>query len=382
MNMLNKLLSMLLCAALLLVTAVPVLADSGSQMSMTYVNPLYPQLAPPAQSHAVKAPPVRAVQRDSLEEAVPDLREGLKKRETTITVSFLAPDYNREMMSKLFHLAIAHTGNPTEGDYLAWHYTDWSASMSITTLKDGYRNEVTYTVNYLSTQQQEKTLDAQVDQLLDQLNVYQASDYEKLSAVYDYLCQNITYDHAGAEKDDPLAHTAYAALIKKTSVCQGYASLLYRMMLALDVDIRVVAGIGNGGAHGWNIVKMDGLYYAVDATWDATRRQSGSPYQYFLRCEQNFEDHTRDAEYLTEEFQRAYPMAQSDYTGQTQIMIGDLDGKNGVTEDDAIYLLQHVLMPAIFPVSQAVDYSKNGTVDEDDAIYLLQHVLMPGLFPL
>lgn len=63
-------------------------------------------------------------------------------------------------------------------------------------------------------------------------------------------------------------------------------------------------------------------------------------------------------------------------------LVGDLDGMNDVSEDDAIYLLQHVLMSDMFPVDQDVDFDKNGTVNEDDAIYLLQHVLMPETFPL
>ena len=61
---------------------------------------------------------------------------------------------------------------------------------------------------------------------------------------------------------------------------------------------------------------------------------------------------------------------------------GDIDGLMGITEDDAIYLLQHVLMPGLFPVEQAVDFDGSGSVNEEDAIYLLQHVLMPELFPL
>ena len=61
---------------------------------------------------------------------------------------------------------------------------------------------------------------------------------------------------------------------------------------------------------------------------------------------------------------------------------GDLDGNELINEDDAIYLLQYVLMPDMFPVSQNADYDGNGTVNEDDAIYLLQHVLMPDMFPL
>ena len=60
----------------------------------------------------------------------------------------------------------------------------------------------------------------------------------------------------------------------------------------------------------------------------------------------------------------------------------DLDGNYVVNEDDAIYLLQHVLMPDFFPLSKPADFDKSGTIDEEDAIYLLQHVLMPDFFPL
>ena len=61
---------------------------------------------------------------------------------------------------------------------------------------------------------------------------------------------------------------------------------------------------------------------------------------------------------------------------------GDLDNNQIVDEDDAIYLLQYVLMPEFFPVYQPVDFDGNRQINEDDAIYLLQHVLMPNLFPL
>ena len=72
----------------------------------------------------------------------------------------------------------------------------------------------------------------------------------------------------------------------------------------------------------------------------------------------------------------------ADYTPATDFIRGDLDSNTLVDEDDAVYLLQHVLMPEHFPVWQGVDYDANGTVNEDDAIYLLQHVLMPNVFPL
>ena len=61
---------------------------------------------------------------------------------------------------------------------------------------------------------------------------------------------------------------------------------------------------------------------------------------------------------------------------------GDLDGVEGISEDDAVYLLQAILMPDFFPLDQPADLDKSGEVDEDDAVYLLQHVLMPDFFPL
>ena len=74
-----------------------------------------------------------------------------------------------------------------------------------------------------------------------------------------------------------------------------------------------------------------------------------------------------------------YPAQSGD---QPDVQPGDLDGKPGVDEDDAIYLLRHLLMGDSFPADQNMDFDKNGVVDEEDAIYLLRHSLMPEIFPL
>ena len=65
-----------------------------------------------------------------------------------------------------------------------------------------------------------------------------------------------------------------------------------------------------------------------------------------------------------------------------QIETGDLNKDGAVDEDDAIYLLRHVLLGDSYPVDQDADYDKNGIVDEDDAIYLLRHVANPVNYPL
>ena len=245
------------------------------------------------------------------------LRETMENREATVTVLYEADaDLEfEEVVAPIREAAMAHTGQPTEGDYLAKQRGTINASGSWSS--DGTTNyySITFTIEYYTTAEQETEMDTAVAALLDELALDGLSDYEKLSAVYEWMCANITYDYDNLEDDTyKLKYTAYAALMDRTAVCQGYAVLLYRLMLELGIDCRVVTGIGNGGGHAWNIVEMDGLYYNADATWDATWYQAGLEYNYFLRTNDTFGDHTRDEEFATEEFNTAYPMGETDYT--------------------------------------------------------------------
>ena len=62
--------------------------------------------------------------------------------------------------------------------------------------------------------------------------------------------------------------------------------------------------------------------------------------------------------------------------------LGDVDRNMKVNENDAIYLLRHVVFPEKYPVEVVGDYDKDGDVDENDAIYLLRHVVFPEKYPL
>ena len=278
------------------------------------------------------AEPMASYYFTSQAEAERQIRNYLKQRTAAITVYVKGPlnKTTKQTAHDMMNNAMAHTGKPKEGDYLLWHYSSWKAK--ITTVGSDYIYE--YTVEYNTTAQQEQQVDNAVQSLIWQLGVSYKSDYEKVKAVYDYICANITYDHTNPDTYK-LKHTAYAAIIDKTAVCQGYALLFYRMMLELGVDCRLVAGIGNGGAHGWNIVKLDGVYYNVDSTWDAGL----TDYNYFLVNTWNFLDHTRYLEYETWEFHDTYPMAEENYTpGQK----GKADPYLliGTCGDEALFLLK------------------------------------------
>ena len=91
-----------------------------------------------------------------------------------------------------------------------------------------------------------------------------------------------------------------AALLDGTAVCQGYATLMYRMLLEVGVDCRVVTGYVDGEGHAWNIVKLGDLYYNIDATFDDG--EGMDPRECFLKNAAHFADHERDPEFLTEAF--------------------------------------------------------------------------------
>lgn len=330
-------------------------------------------------------PPVKATAQTEQEvvlcadfsEAALVLRQRLMQRQTVISLCVPAETGDVQTAAEIMNQALAHTGVPNQGDYLHWSISKCLVDVQLQSDEQSMLT-LTYTVTYYTTVEQEAELDLAVQELLDQLDVYHATELVKVKTIYDYICQNVRYDSLGVMTGDKLVYTAYAALINHSAVCQGYATLFYRLALELGLDARLIPGTAKYRSHGWNIVQLDGKYYNLDATWDADLAQRNRPYEYFLLSEAEFEDHTRKAAYDAEPFVSSYPMADSNYTCPA----GDVNEDGRVNEDDAIYLLQYVLMPELFPISQSVDYIKDGAITEQDAIYLLQYVLLPDHFPL
>ncbi len=264
----------------------------------------------------------------SLQEAGLAVRENFKNRVHDFTVFAAVPtaDYKQAYLQLLFE-AENHTGNPIEGDYLVWQTGAMELAITPYVYNGNYFYAFHFMTPYYTTAQQEAELDIVVNQILDSLNLYNASDYDKVKGIYDYLCQNVTYDYANANDETyTLKHSAYAALVNKTAVCQGYALAFYRLALSLGVDARIIGGTARGGAHDWNIVELGGRYFDLDSTWDAGR----TDYRYFLKCEANFTDHIRYDDYLTDRFTTCQPVASSDYyEAEFTVIDGTLISYNG-----------------------------------------------------
>ena len=296
------------------------------------------------------------------EQAALRLRNQMEARQNYIEVYVRdsSRDYN-VLIGQIVDIALAHTGDPTEGDYLRWHFGGWEGAVEWEESGSGILYKFELTMIYYTTAAQEQQLDGMVDSFLASLNLSGKSDYEKVYAVYDYICDHISYDDVHLYDDTYLLkYSAYAALIHKTAVCQGYGNLFYRLMLEMGIDSRLIAGDASG-PHAWNIVKLGDVYYNLDSTWDA----GSTTWEYFLQNSEGFADHYRYMDYATTQFHTDYPMSATDY----------VDGVAGVPEN--VYVAGQCGEDAYWTLGRDRVLTIGGTGETNNYVYGLDGAIRP-----
>lgn len=199
------------------------------------------------------------------------------------------------------------TDNCKEGDYLRWNCTASQVGL-IPPYYDQTFTVICYQY-YHSTLEQEAAVDAKVDSLLNKefAGWENMCQYDRVNMVNNWVKDNITY---AKDKYGPRdVHSTYSAIIERDTVCQGYATTMYRLLREMNISTRIVCGDN----HAWNIVKIGNKYYNLDATWD----DSLSSTRYFLTCNKTFQEgglHNRYSEYNTAEFNSRYPMSSQNYS--------------------------------------------------------------------
>lgn len=288
--------------------------------SLFEVNPLYADLIDASQAEeqfegkALLAEPREEATCQTLEEAAAHLREKMIVREGTVVINMpskalLGYNFNT-FFNAVFEAAFEYSDacSGQEGDALRWA-TKTRGLVGTSPDQENYR--LVFTITYHSTAAQEEELTAAVNAALSELNLDGKSDYEKVRAIHDYICDHVDYDYSLKK------YSAYDALCTGTAVCQGYSVLFYRMCKDAGLSVRIISGTGNGGAHGWNIVRVGdsaraaGQYYNVDCTWDGM--DSKTHHAYFLKSDDDLVNHTRDAQYATAEFKAAFPVSDVSY---------------------------------------------------------------------
>ena len=101
--------------------------------------------------------------------------------------------------------------------------------------------------------------------------------------IHDFICGNVRYD----KLKKPYSHEIIGALGQGVSVCEGTAKAVKALCDQLGLWC-IVAMCGNNPEkgiryrHTWNILRLNGKYYHLDATFDSTLSGSGGVrYDYF-----------------------------------------------------------------------------------------------------
>lgn len=110
-------------------------------------------------------------------------------------------------------------------------------------------------------------------ELIEQRITDGMTDYEKEWAIYSWMVSYVNYDWS---HNDPAQTTPrdsfrpYGALVRGEAVCLGFATAFQLLMDMLEVECITVVGAAfhSTGDHAWNMVRLNGEWYCLDATWD------------------------------------------------------------------------------------------------------------------
>ena len=142
----------------------------------------------------------------------------------------------------------------------------------------------------------QKAMNARVEKLARP--AAKLSEIEKEKYIHDFICENIHYD----KLKKPYSHGIIGPLGHGVGVCEGIAKSVKILCDALGIWC-MIALCGNNPEkgikyrHTWNIVKIGGTYYHLDATFDNTlgKHSFGAKeirYDYFNLDDKNiFRDH-------------------------------------------------------------------------------------------
>ena len=180
--------------------------------------------------------------------------------------------------------------------------------------------------NYLSSEFQstaeiEKAI-IEIEQIKNRIiSNLKGTDYQNILYLHDYLIDNIEYDSSYEQTG---TYSIYGALIGKKCVCEGYAKAFKYLANCAGYECELMQGIatnssGQSENHAWNCVKLNNIWYEVDATWDDPIVIGGNgkatnemKYKYFLKGTNSFEkDHSLEYQFSEQGRKFAYPTISS-----------------------------------------------------------------------
>lgn len=154
------------------------------------------------------------------DELVIRLRQAMVRRQPEVSLRINGAHLTLDDAWDILDLAMAHTGVPEEGDYLRVNMGSRSVSLETGSDSLGQYTQMTVSFNWFTDAAMEEEIDAAVDALLAELDLWDATNYEKVKGVYDWVTENVQYDFDNVDDTSyTLMYTPYAALVNNIAVC-------------------------------------------------------------------------------------------------------------------------------------------------------------------
>lgn len=207
------------------------------------------------------------------------LYEGIKTAIENCEDKFIVKQntsYSEEEFNELSKSIGTIINRVLEENYDMYNYFD---SYQISYLKqDNSIKEVSisleFSVDRESILKRNREVEKKVSEIIKSIITPEMTDFEKEIEIHNYIVNNSNYDEENYKKGTvpKESKTSYGVLVNGKGVCGGYASAMDKLLKAAGLESMIISGeAGEDGKyepHVWNLVKLDGEYYHIDATWD------------------------------------------------------------------------------------------------------------------
>jgi len=188
----------------------------------------------------------------------------------------------------------------------------------------GNGEEENYLSNNFQNSEQVEQCIKQIEQVSNNvISGLSGNDYNKIKQIHDYLVDNLSYDTTISKN---YIYDIYGALVNKECVCEGYAKAFKYLADKAGLNSVIVVGDaynsrGETENHSWNYIEINGIWYAIDCTWDDPVIVGGGfltntyKYKYFLKGSSSMSsDHFPKGNFSEKGMQFTYPqISQADY---------------------------------------------------------------------
>lgn len=235
----------------------------------------------------------RVVQVENKEELYKDIGYWIKNHEEDVYYDTYTSVWNNSVMDR-YRFYCNKEDLLASGEYQRYYIEDINITVEKGYFPDGHNVRVHMQFNYKFSKEEVDVFYQEMRNIAQKLK--KDSDFESVKAAYDYIINRVDYDY------DYNNYLDYEGFRDGVMVCSGYSMALFHLLVDMNIPVRIVNGYcteeeKSVTAHAWNVVKIDGKWYNIDATWDDPGEEKDIQYQYFLKSDADFGNHYRNNAY-------------------------------------------------------------------------------------